>query len=85
MDQFIVFDIINSRIVKEKLAKILGGNNKKLFGQLLAQYLVYLARESRYLAQLTFSPISALLCQINQIFDSSFPFSDFSKVPHISV
>ena len=44
---------------------------KQLFGQLLAQYLIYLARGNRYWAQLMLCPISALPCQINQILGSS--------------
>ena len=46
---------------------------KRLFGQLLARYLIYLARENRYWAQLTLCPISALTSQINQISDTSRP------------
>ena len=51
----------------------LAGIIKRSFGQLLARYLIYLARENRYWAQLTLRPISALHCQINQISDSSRP------------
>ena len=46
---------------------------KQLSGQLLARYLIYLARENRYWAQFTLLSISALPCQINQISDSSRP------------
>ena len=47
---------------------------KQLFGQLLlARYLIYLARENRYWAQLTLRSISALPFQTNQISDSSRP------------
>ena len=46
---------------------------KQLFGQLLARYLIYLARESRYLAQLTLRPIFVSFAKIDQISDSSRP------------
>ena len=56
----------------EKLT-LLAGIIKQLFGQLLARYLIYLARKNQYWAQLMLRPISALPCQINEISDSSQP------------
>ena len=56
-----------------------------MFGQLLARYLIYLARENRYWVQLMLRPVSALPCQINQISDSSRPNISLYKyiiIPH---
>ena len=58
---------------------------KKLFGQLLVRYLIYLTRENQYWAQLTLRPISALLCQINQISDSSRPNNCILLFPNVKI
>ena len=67
------FSSQNSNLLLPEKLTFWAGIIKQLFGQLLAQYLIYLARENRYWAQLTLRPISALPCQISQISDSSQP------------
>ena len=56
-----------------KKLKFWVGMTKQLLGQLLARYLIYLARENRCLAQFMLHLISALPYQINQMSDSSQP------------
>ena len=61
MDQF---SSCNSYLLSVAKLTFWAGIIKQLFGQLLARYLIYLARENRYWA---------LPCQTNQISDSSRP------------
>ena len=62
----------NNLLLPAKLT-LWAGIIKQLFGRLFARYLIYLARENRYWAQLTLRPISVFPCQINQISDCSRP------------
>ena len=68
-------------IVKGPWSEIWAGIIKQLFGQLLVRYLIYLARENWCRARLTLLPISALLCQIDEISDSSRP--NYCMVSHV--